>query len=111
MKTITNPPVKTLTEEQLVLKLKRHGPIEIVNVVQPQYYHFGFIKGSKGIPLDELDHRLGEIDKNKEVITYCENSECPASRQAAEKLASRGFKVRVYEGGIQEWKEDKLPTE
>jgi rhodanese-related sulfurtransferase len=111
MKTITNPPVKTVTEEQLILKLKWHDPVEIVNVVEPQYYHFGFIKGSKAIPLNELDHRLGEIDKNKEVITYCASYESPASRQAAEKLVSRGFKARAYEGGIKEWKEDKLPTE
>jgi rhodanese-related sulfurtransferase len=111
MKTIPSPPVKIITEEQLALKMRRHDPIEIVNVLKPQDYYLGFIKGSKGIPLEELDHRLAEIDKNKEVITYCTGYECPASRDAAKKLQSRGFKARAYEGGIKEWKKDNLPTE
>jgi rhodanese-related sulfurtransferase len=110
-KTITNPQIRTIDKEHLISKMRRNESIEIVNVLSPDYYKLGFIKGSKKIPLDELDNRLQELDKNKEVITYCAGYECSASRKAAEKLANRGFRVWAYEGGIKEWKESGLPVE
>ena len=45
-------------------------------------------------------------DKNAEIVVYCAKTECPASEQAAEKLAEAGY-TRVYDftGGMQEWKD------
>ncbi|HVE11801.1 MAG TPA: rhodanese-like domain-containing protein, partial [Elusimicrobiota bacterium] len=83
----------------------------ILNVLAPESYKLGFIKGSKRIPLAELEERVGELDKSKEVVTYCANAGCDASRKAAELLAGEGFKVSAYEGGIEEWTKAGLPTE
>lgn len=63
------------------------------------------------IPLDKLATRSGELDKAKPVVTYCAGTDCHASREAAERLATMGFKVRAYEGGIKEWKAANLPVE
>lgn len=71
----------------------------------------GLIQGSRKIPLAELDQRVGELDKARDVVTYCASDQCNASKQAAEKLVAQGFKVRAYEGGIKEWKEAGLPLE
>jgi rhodanese-related sulfurtransferase len=111
MLNMLHPPIKTLTQEQIKIKLKRKDPIEFVSVLGAEETFTGLIRGSKKIPLEQLDKRLQEIDKNKEVITYCTGYGCDASRKAAERLASRGFKVRAYEGGIKEWKDANLPTE
>lgn len=103
--------VKLITKEQLNKKMQANESVQIVNVLDPQYYNLGFIKGSKRIPLDQLDGRLGELDKLKEVVTYCASSECHASKNAAKLLAGKGFRVSAYEGGIKEWKVAGLPTE
>ena len=103
--------VKTITKEELSRKLATGEPVQVVNVLSPDYYKLGIIKGSKKIPLDELDGRIGELDKTKEVVTYCANYMCTASRQAARDLAAKGFNVRAYEGGIEEWKKAGLPVE
>ena len=100
--------VQTITKDELA---KRLGSVQVVNVLKPEYYKMGFIQGSKKIPLGELDKRLSELDKSKEVVTYCASTQCTASSEAAKKLAAAGFKVRAYEGGIKEWKEAGLPTE
>jgi len=107
----TNPKIKTITKEELAQKIKNVQPVQIVNVLDPKHYYMGLIKGSKKIPLDQLDKRWGELDKNIEVVTYCASYDCPASGQAAEKLTAQGFRVSAYEGGIKEWKEAGLPTE
>lgn len=103
--------VKTITKEELSAKLADGSGVQVVNVLAPDYYKLGVIKGSKKIPLNELDKRIGELDKTKEVVTYCANYKCSASRQAAKKLAALGFNVRAYEGGAKEWKEAGLPLE
>jgi ArsR family transcriptional regulator len=105
--------VKTVTKEELQQKLQS-GNVQLVNVLDPKYYDLGLIPGSKLIPVAELDKRLNELDKSKEVVTYCAGSQCHASREGAEKLAAKGFNVSAYEGGVKEWKEsgqkvDKAP--
>lgn len=103
--------VKTITKEELSKKLADGEPVQVVNVLSSDYYKLGIIQGSKKIPLDELDGRIDELDKTKEVVTYCANSMCTASMQAARDLAAKGFNVRAYEGGIDEWKKAGLPVD
>lgn len=106
MKTIT-----TISKEELKRKIDGGGNCQIVNVLSPEYYHLGFIKGSLRIPVAELEKRSGELDRSREVIVYCASSECHASRLAAEKLDQLGFHASAYEGGIKEWKEAGFPIE
>lgn len=100
-----------ISKEELKLKIDRKEDFQLVNVLSPDYYHLGSIKGSIKIPLDSLEKRFKELDKSKEVIVYCASYDCAASRKAAELLASHGFGVVAYEGGIKEWKEAGFPLE
>lgn len=95
--------VATITKAELENKINAKEPIQIVNVLAPEHYALGMIPGSMKIPLADLDRRFTELNKHKEIIVYCAGGECMASRQAAEKLADLGFRVRAYEGGIKEW--------
>ena len=103
--------VQMINKDQLALEIQNQSDVQIVNVLSPEHYGKGFIKGSKKIPLEQLDERMGELDKTKEVVTYCAGYECSASIKAAEKLATNGFKVKAYEGGIKEWVEYGLPID
>ena len=105
------PAVRLIRRDELNKRMSDGEVIQIVNVLSPDKYTLGLIKGSIKIPLDALDARSGELDKSKLTITYCANIACNASRVAAEKLMAKGFNVRAYEGGIQEWKTANLPTE
>ncbi len=102
--------VKTVTKEELQEKLKQ-GKAQVVNVLEPKWDSLGSIQGSVKIPVSEIEKRAGELDKSREVITYCAGVECSASREGARKLAALGFNVRAYEGGVKEWKEAGLPVE
>lgn len=103
--------MQTITKEELKRRMDGGEAVQVVNVLDPKYYDLGFIRGSRKIPVAELERRAGELDKSKEVVTYCAGVECSASRQGAEKLAALGFKVQAYEGGIKEWKAAGFPTE
>lgn len=102
--------VGKISKEELQQKLKQ-GRAQVVNVLEPKWYSLGSIPGSIKIPVSQIKKRAGELDKNREVITYCASAQCSASREGAEKLAALGFNVQAYEGGIKEWKEAGLPLE
>ena len=103
--------IKTITKDALNDKMRKGEPLQLINVLDPQYYSLGVIKGSVKIPLAELEKRSSELDRSKETVTYCASTECSASRKAAQMLTEKGFKVSAYEGGIKEWTAAKLPVE
>jgi rhodanese-related sulfurtransferase len=86
--------------------------VQVVNVLEaPKKGRLRLIAHSRHIPLSELQARLGELDRGRDVVVYCKNRECPASLKAARLLAEQGFHVRAYEGGIEEWVAAGLPTD
>src|SRR4051812_4674268 len=109
MKTASSP--QLISREELQKKMENPDNLQIVNVLSPDFYDQGLIPGSIKIPLAELDKRYTELDAKREIVTYCAGPHCTASKQAAELLAKKGFKVRAYEGGLEEWKALKLPLE
>ncbi len=103
--------VQTVSKEELAAKVRQGAPVQIVNVLERDKDSLGLIRASIRIPLSSLPTRAAELDPSKPVITYCAGPQCPASRKAAELLADRGFDVRAYEGGLQEWTQAGLPTD
>ena len=66
------------------------------------------------MPLDKIgsEVRAMNLPKNAEIVVYCGGPKCPQSRMAAEKLVKLGYEdVRVYEGGLEEWKAAALTIE
>lgn len=103
--------VKVMTKDELNGKVAKAEAFQLVNVLDPESYDLGMIKGSIKIPLAELEARFTELDKAKEVVTYCAGPACDASRKAAALLAAKGFNVSAYEGGIKEWTAANLPVD
>lgn len=62
-----------ITREDLKQKMDNRQDIIILDVRNPTDYGNSEVKipGSKRMPLDEIDLRLGELDKQKEVVAYC----------------------------------------
>ena len=103
--------VKIVTKDELKRMIDQHQAFQLVNVLAPESYGLGVIKGSIKIPLAELDKRFVELDKAQDVVTYCADVSCEASTKAASLLAGKGFTVSAYEGGAKEWKAAGLPLE
>lgn len=57
---------------------------------------------------DSFEKKIGELDKNKEYLLYCESGN--RSEIAAQMMARLGFvKVNNLEGGILAWQDGGLP--
>jgi len=75
----------------------------ILDVRTQAEYDSGHIQNATLIPLTELASRLGELDKNKEILVYCGSG--GRSATASQILADNGFsKVYNMLGGITAWR-------
>ncbi len=70
------------------------------------------IPGSLRMSLDEVEHRHGEIPRDREIVFYCACPNEASSARAALILKRRGVhRVRPLTGGFDAWVERSLPLE
>jgi rhodanese-related sulfurtransferase len=95
--------VPRYTAAQLADRLKQPGSL-LLDVRTGSERAEYQIKGSLHIPLQELNRRVGELEKhkNREIICYCQSGN--RSMVAALRLHRLGYNVANLEGGIAEWK-------
>lgn len=62
------------------------------------------IEGAVEIPLDQLEERLAELPKDKEIIAYCWDTWCTLAAKAAIILLENGYGAKEMHGGIAAWK-------
>ena len=95
---------RTIDTDDLKSRIETNTIEEFWNVLTDEYYHGERIPGSRRVPLDRIGRFVAGMEKDREIIVYCANYDCPQSHMAAEKLAAFGFtNVLVYAGGLQEW--------
>jgi rhodanese-related sulfurtransferase len=82
---------------------------QIVDVRLPGEWRAAHIEGAVHIPQDELDERLGEIDRERPVVVVCRSG--ARSSAAAQKLRAEGFQADNLEGGLLAWVDEGLALE
>jgi len=85
-------------------------PFVFIDVRTPEEYAAGHIPGAKLIPLAELEARLSEVPRDRQVYLYCRSGR--RSAKAAELLAKHGYtNIENIAGGILAWKAAGYPIE
>lgn len=79
----------------------RNGPLHVRSLK---------IKNANVIPEQELQARINEIPKDKEIIVYCWDVWCNTAAKVAKFLLERGYMVKELTGGIAAWKEMNFPV-
>lgn len=88
--------------QKVAEKRDRGEDFLLVDVRTEMEHQSGYIKGCQHIPLDKLASRLYELDKSKEIITYCRAGLRAA--QAYRILKNAGFtNVKYMDGSILAW--------
>jgi rhodanese-related sulfurtransferase len=99
-----------VSRDDLVARL-RDDLVTVLDVRPEDEFALGHLPGALNIPLAELERRLGELPKSREVIAYCRGPYCVLSFEAVAELRARGYRVRRLEDGYPEWKAAGLPVE
>lgn len=115
----TDPAVQMISAEELKTKISSNQPIMIIDVRSSEGYanSANTVKSAIHYKLRRLKARLAfpplkDLPKDREIVTYCACPNDESSIAAAQILQANGFKrVRVLQGGWQEWLRAKGPVE
>jgi pyruvate/2-oxoglutarate dehydrogenase complex dihydrolipoamide dehydrogenase (E3) component/rhodanese-related sulfurtransferase len=95
-----------ITAMEVKAQLDSKKDFLFLDVRSPMEFKQEHLPGSTLIPLGELRSRLGELPKDKEIVTFCKVS--LRGYEAARILQGAGFtRVRVMDGGVAVWPFDE----
>lgn len=104
--------VECVTKDELLMKMNRKDSYILVDTIGRYDGNRVRIRGAKTIPYPEVVDRRGELTGFEEIIIYCRNKDCRASKKVASALVLLNVPgVKIYEGGIDEWTDHGLPVE
>jgi sulfur-carrier protein adenylyltransferase/sulfurtransferase len=100
--------IPQMTVKELKHRLDAGDELFVLDVREPYEYQIANI-GGKLIPQNDVPQRLGEIDRNREIVVHCLSG--GRSQRIAEYLKQAGYtKVANLAGGIRAWSEEIDPS-
>ena len=96
---------------KVLLDRARKGLVTVLDVRPAEEFAAGHLPGAVNIPVRELEKRLKELPKGKEVVAYCRGPYCVMSYDAVALLRKKGLSARRLEAGLPEWRLAGLPLE
>jgi rhodanese-related sulfurtransferase len=85
--------------------------VVLLDVRPPDEFAQGHLPGAINIPTEELQKRLGELPRGRDIVAYCRGPYCMLSSDAVEALRASGFPARRLAAGFPEWKAAGLNVE
>jgi len=80
------------------------GAVTVLDVRPEEEYRAGHIPGALSVPLGELEQRLAELPREREIVAYCRGPYCVMALDAVELLRAEGFSATRLEDGVPDWK-------
>lgn len=94
---------------QTLLARLRTGEVLVVDTRPLREFEAGHIEGAISVPIDELERRIAQLPKRKEIVAYCRGPYCVYADRAVELLRASGRRARRMKDGFPEWKAAGLP--
>ena len=101
--------LEPVDREALLAKV-RDGAVTVLDVRPAEEYRSGHIPGALSIPLKELERRLSDLPRERDIVAYCRGPYCVLAVEAVELLRARGFRAFRLEQGVQDWWAEGLPV-
>jgi rhodanese-related sulfurtransferase/DNA-binding transcriptional ArsR family regulator len=85
------------------------GDITVLDVRPEVEYRSGHIPGARSMPIAELEERLQEVPRDREIVAYCRGPYCVFSDEAVALLRANGFRALRLAQGLPDWRAAGLP--
>lgn len=87
-----------------LLRRVRDGEVTVLDVRPREEYRAAHIPGALSIPVKELEKRLAELPRSREIVAYCRGPWCVMAVDAVTLLRRKGFRARRLEEGVVDWR-------
>jgi rhodanese-related sulfurtransferase len=95
-------------DRDALLSRVREGAVTVLDVRPPEEYRAGHIQGALSIPLRELERRLSDLPRDRDVVAYCRGPYCVLAVEAVEMLRAHGFSAFRLEQSVQDCRAEGL---
>ncbi|MGE0073121.1 MAG: ArsR/SmtB family transcription factor [Thiomonas sp.] len=99
----------TLESSQTLLSKVRQGQVTLIDVRPADEYRTAHLPRARSLPLAELESRLRELPRDKDVVAYCRGPFCVMADAAVKLLVRQGFRAGKIAEGVAEWQAAGLP--
>lgn len=93
-----------------LLRRLGEGDVVVLDVRPEQEFRAGHIPTARSIPIGELEKRLHEVPRDREIVAYCRGPYCVFSDEAVALLRARGYDARRLDVGLPDWRSAGLPV-
>ncbi|MBI3982019.1 MAG: metalloregulator ArsR/SmtB family transcription factor [Gemmatimonadetes bacterium] len=80
------------------------GEVTLLDVRPSEEYRAGHIPGAVSVPLGQLEQRLAELPRDRDIVAYCRGPYCVLAVEAVARLSAHGFKAWRLEDGLPDWR-------
>ena len=108
---VAEPDRLTPETAQSLLDKVRSGDVVLLDVRPTAEFHAAHIPGARSVPLEELQTRIRELPRDKDIVAYCRGPFCLMSESAVALLKSHGFRARKSAEGVPEWRAAGMPVD
>lgn len=100
---VSHPEMLAKVDRKMLLDQAKRGEVIVIDVRPQAEYEAAHLPFARSIPLAELEHRLAELPRRREIAAYCRGPFCMLSDEAMKLLRARGYKARKILDGVSEW--------
>lgn len=100
---VSHPEMLAKVDRKMLLDQAKRGEVIVIDVRPQAEYEAAHLPFARSIPLAELEHRLAELPRRREIVAYCRGPFCMLSDEAMKLLRARGYKARKILDGVSEW--------
>src|SRR5258708_1593457 len=87
------------------------GDVILLDVRPVEEYQASHLPGALSMPVTDLEARLPELPRGKEIVAYCRGPYCVFADEAVALLQTNGYQARRLEHGLPDWRALGLPVE
>jgi rhodanese-related sulfurtransferase len=94
--------LQAVNRDALVAKV-RAGSVTLLDVRPTEEFAAAHLPGAVSMPLKDLQARLRELPRRREIVAYCRGPYCVLAVEAVEMLRARGYRAFRLEDGVADW--------
>ncbi|HEX9720004.1 MAG TPA: metalloregulator ArsR/SmtB family transcription factor [Ramlibacter sp.] len=107
---VAQPDKLSKVDRKALLDQAKRGEVIVIDVRPQGEYETAHLPFARSMPLEELEKRLSELPRRREIVAYCRGPFCMLSDEAIKLLHARGYKARKILDGVIEWQAAGLPV-
>jgi rhodanese-related sulfurtransferase len=99
-----------VVDKQALLERVGSGDCIVLDVRPPEEYAAAHVAGALSVPLKDLERRLNELPRDRQIVAYCRGPYCVLAATAVEALRRHGFDAVRATESVQDWRALGVPV-